>query len=191
MPGLVKIGRTDHDDANLRISQLYTTGVPVPFTLEFACKVTNPEDVERALHLAFAPNRINPKREFFQIEAQQAIAILKLLHTEDATLEVAQQPADLDQQSISAAEQLKSRRPNLNFVEMNIPIGSILQGTKDDSVVTVIGPRKIKFNDEEMSLTAATRLVLGTDYSVAPGPFWTFQGKCLSDIYEETYGDIS
>lgn len=191
MPGLVKIGRTDHDDANLRISQLYTTGVPVPFTLEFACKVTNAEDVERALHIAFAPNRINPKREFFQIEAQQAIAILKLLHTEDATLEVEQQPAGLDQQSISAAEHLKSRRPNLNFVEMNIPIGSILQATKDDSVVTVISQRKIDFNGEEMSLTAATRLVLGIEYDVAPGPFWTFRGKRISDIYEETYGNIS
>ena len=31
MPGLVKIGRTDQDDANTRIAQLYTTGVPVPF----------------------------------------------------------------------------------------------------------------------------------------------------------------
>jgi hypothetical protein len=65
MPGLIKIGRTDQEDANSRIGQLYTTGVPVPFTIEFACKVPNAEDVERALHIAFAPNRINPKREFF------------------------------------------------------------------------------------------------------------------------------
>lgn len=146
--------------------------------------------MERALHIAFAPNRINPKREFFKIEAQQAIAILKLLHTEDATLEVAQQPADLDQQSISAAEQLKSRRSNLNFVEMGIPIGSILQSTKNDSTVPVVSQRKIEFDGAEMSLTAATRLVLGTEYDVGPGPFWTFQGKRISNIYEETYGDI-
>ena len=30
MPGLVKIGYTAQDDANSRIAQLYTTGVPVP-----------------------------------------------------------------------------------------------------------------------------------------------------------------
>ena len=33
MPGLVKIGRTAGEDAGARIAQLYTTGVPVPFTL--------------------------------------------------------------------------------------------------------------------------------------------------------------
>ncbi len=68
MPGVVKIGRTDNQDANNRIGQHYTTGVPVPFTLEYACKVKNPDEVERALHIAFAPQRINPKREFFQID---------------------------------------------------------------------------------------------------------------------------
>lgn len=83
MPGLVKIGRTDQDDANTRIAQLYTTGVPVPFKLEFACKVPNSEEVERALHIAFGPSRVNPKREFFTLNADQAIAILRLLHTED------------------------------------------------------------------------------------------------------------
>lgn len=44
MPGLVKIGYTTHADANTRIAQLYTTGVPVPFELQFACKVRSAED---------------------------------------------------------------------------------------------------------------------------------------------------
>src|SRR5262245_21416238 len=123
MPGLVKIGRTGQEDANARIAQLYLTGVPVPFTLEFACKLPNADEVEKALHIAFAPNRINPKREFFQIDPDQAIAILKLLHEEDATAEVAQQPTGLDQQSVAAAGQLQARRPNLNFIEMGIPVG--------------------------------------------------------------------
>lgn len=120
MPGLVKIGYTSQDDANSRIAQLYTTGVPVPFTIEYACKVQNAEEVEKALHIAFGLNRINPKREFFRIEPDQAIAILKLLHTEEATQEVTDQPSMIDQQSIAAAEQLRARRPNLNFEEMGI-----------------------------------------------------------------------
>jgi hypothetical protein len=68
IPGIVKIGRTAKEDAKLRIAQLYTTGVPVPFTLEFACRVPNPDEVEKALHVAFAPHRINLKREFFKID---------------------------------------------------------------------------------------------------------------------------
>lgn len=123
MPGLVKIGYTAQDDANSRIAQLYTTGVPVPFSIEYACKVQNAEEVEKALYVAFGPNRINPKREFFRIEPDQAIAILKLLHTEEATQEVTDQPSMIDQQSIAAAEQLRARRPNLNFDEMGIPVG--------------------------------------------------------------------
>lgn len=188
MPGLVKIGFSAQDDANTRISQLYTTGVPVPFSLEFACRVPNGSEVERALHIAFGPNRINPRREFFRIEPEQAIAILRLLHVQDATQEVAQQPNETDPQSIEAAEQLRARRPNMNFEEMGIPMGSELRSTRGDAVVTVVGPRRVVFLGEEQSLTAATRTVLGLDYSVAPGPHWTFGGRLLREIYQATYG---
>jgi len=187
MPGLVKIGRTDNSDANSRIGQLYTTGVPVPFTLEYACKVSNPDEVEKALHIAFGPQRINPKREFFQIEPEQAISILRLLNTEDATQEVAGQKSDIDSESVQAAAILKSRRPNLNFLEVGIPIGSILHSTEDDSTATVIAPKKVSFKGEEMSLTAATRILLGLDYSVQPSPYWTFNGRPLHELYNETY----
>jgi hypothetical protein len=60
MPGLVKIGQTAAEDAAIRIAQLYSTGVPFPFKLEFAAKVSNPDEVESALHRAFAPSRANP-----------------------------------------------------------------------------------------------------------------------------------
>lgn len=187
MPGMVKIGRTSHDDANTRIAQLYTTGVPVPFTLEFAARVPNSDEVEKALHIAFAPHRVNPKREFFRIEPEQAIAILKLLHTEDVTTEILQQSTTLDQQSIAAAENLKSKRPNLNFDEMGIPIGAILQSAHDDTAVEVVSAKRVRMGEEEISLTAATRQVLGLDYSVAPSPHWTHQGRLLKEIYDETY----
>ena len=164
--------------------------MPVPFTLAYACKVTNANEVERALHLAFGPNRLNPKREFFRIDPEQAIAILKLLHTEDATEEVEAQPDQLDAQSLAAAEQLKKRRPNLNFEEMGVPVDSLLQSIHGATSVGVIGPRKVRLGDEEMSLSAATAVVLQVDYPVAPAPHWTFNGKLLSDIYEETYGDV-
>jgi hypothetical protein len=60
MPGLVKIGRTSNEDTQKRLQQLYTSGVPFPLILEFACRVPNPLKVERALHTAFAPQRANP-----------------------------------------------------------------------------------------------------------------------------------
>ena len=188
MPGIVKIGRTTQEDINSRLTQLYTTGVPVPFTLAFACRVDNNNEVESALHMAFGPYRVNPKREFFRIDPEQAIAILKLLHTDDATAEVAQQVVGIDQQSIDAAEQLSARRPNLNFEEMAIPTGTVLTSTRTDATVTVTGPKKVRYNDQEMSLSAATKLVMAVDYSLAPGPYWSHEGRALSEIYDQTYG---
>ncbi|MBH9553975.1 GIY-YIG nuclease family protein [Inhella sp. 4Y17] len=189
MPGLIKIGRTSQEDVAVRLAQLYTTGVPVPFKLEFACKVENPEEVENALHIAFSSSQPNPKREFFAIDPSQAIAILKLLHTEDATQEVAMLPSGIDVQSIVAGEKLKSKRPPLNFEEMGIPSGAKLDSTKADIFVSVVGPKKVSLDGEELSLTAATRKVLQIDYSVAPGPFWTHNGKLIQDIYNETYAE--
>jgi hypothetical protein len=187
MPGLVKIGRTDNEDASVRIGQLYTTGVPVPFDLEFACRVDNPDAVENALHTAFAPNRINANREFFKIEPEQAVAILKLLQIRDATKEVNAQPSDIDRESIAAGAELKRKGPKFNFSEMGIPLGATLQFTRGEAEATVVGAKKVRFLDEEMSLTSATRQALKLDYNVAPGLYWTINGRLLRDIYEETY----
>jgi len=188
MPNLVKIGWTCGYDANARIGQLYSTGVPVPFKLEFACKVADGLAVEKALHIAFAPSRVNAKREFFSIEPEQAIAILRLLHTVDATSEVAAQPAGVDEQSVAAGEQLRARRPRLNFMEMGIPVGSELKSVQSEQVVTVVDPRRVRLGDDEISLSAATKQVLQIGYNVNPGPHWTFNGRVIRDIYEETYG---
>ena len=61
MPGLVKIGMTKQEDLEKRMKELYTTGVPVAFECQFACKVNNKDcaKIERALHTAFEPQRVN------------------------------------------------------------------------------------------------------------------------------------
>jgi hypothetical protein len=187
MPNLVKIGKTELQDVNMRLAQLYTTGVPFPFDLAYACKVPNASEVERALHRAFAPNRINPKREYFSIEADQAIAILKLLHVEDATNEISAMASTIPEEEVQAANQYKARRPNLNFSEMGIPVGALLNFSAGDATVTVASDRKVYLNGDQLSLTAATRQLLQLDYSVQPGPYWAYAGKSLRDIYNETY----
>ncbi len=190
MPGLVKIGTTASQDTETRISQLYSTGVPVPFEIAGAAKVENGTVVEQALHTAFAPQRVNPRREFFRIDPEQALVILRLLQKEDVTNLVKQEDT-LDAESIAAGEQLRKRRPNMNFQEMDIPIGATLQFTQGDEQVSVVGPRKVKLGDEEMTLTAATRQLSNTDYDRPPAMYWRYQGKLLRDIYEETYEQIS
>jgi hypothetical protein len=76
---------------------------------------TNPDEVEEAMHQAFAPYRVNPKREFFKIDSAQAIAILKLLQVQDATEEVEHHATGVEAVEVEAARQYRNRRPNFNF----------------------------------------------------------------------------
>lgn len=189
MPGIIKIGKTNQEDVKLRMAQLYTTGVPLPFECEYAAKVKNIDEVERALHTAFGPDRVNPKREFFEIEASQAISIIKLLELENVSPLVEQEENVIDETEIDAGKAYAQKRPKMNFIEMGIPVGSNLVFNNNGKISTVVTEKTVRFRDEETSLTNATRLALGEGYAyhVAPGPYWRFNGRKLRDIYNETY----
>lgn len=190
MPGIVKIGLTTREKIEDRLRELFNTSIPVPFKCEFACKVEDCNAVENALHIAFNPNRIHPQREFFKIEPEQAIAILTLLKKDDITPELNKEINEITSKTDrDAGEKLERQRsPVLNFTEMKIPIGSQLTFLKDNSIkVEVVGEKKIKYRNNIMSLTPATREILGLDYNVQPTRFWSYNGKNLNDIYMETY----
>jgi len=189
MPGLVKIGMTTQLEVEERMKQLYGTGVPVPFDCAFACQVKNAKDVEKALHFAFGAGRINPNREFFKIEPERVMAILKLLEVEDITSQFEQTiESEVPLADKQAARNLKeARRPRMDFHDLGIPNGSILISKNGQSEATVVGARKVNFCGTACSLTAATRKLLGlpNDYALQPSPHWTFNGKTLNEIYEE------
>lgn len=166
MPGLVKIGMTTRESIDTRMKELYSTGVPVPFDCEYACEVKASDcaKIEKALHTAFKPNRINDNREFFQIKPEQATAILELFDRKDITTEVnAEIENDLTPEDKVAGEKIKSsRRPPMNYREMGLHTGIKLTFVKDSSVqVTISGDKKVLYNGEEFSLTAVTKRLLG------------------------------
>jgi uncharacterized protein YfbU (UPF0304 family) len=188
IPNMIKIGMTNQEDVKMRMAQLYTTGIPLPFECIYAAKVHNYEKVEKALHTAFGPDRVNPRREFFEIEAAQAIAIIKLMEIEDVTPKVAREKEEVDEVDREAGEEYaRKKRPRFSFSEMNIPIGSELVSVANSEIVSVVSDRTVNFRGEETSLTNATRVILENGYHVAPGPYWTYNGRKLKDIYNETY----
>ena len=170
---------------------MYSTGVPVPFECVYAARVESETVVESAFHEAFGPYRINPKREFFEIDSGQAIALLRLVAVEDVTPDVQKEAVEIDADSQAGARKLRSRRPNLNFDEMGIPLGSELKFTKGDETVVVISDRRVQYQESEFSLTAITKELLGLERDVRPTPYWTFQGKFLQEIYRETYDELA
>ena len=200
MPGLLKIGHTTANDPVVRMGQLYNTpGVPLPFECERAVDVGDDEiarQLEKALHVAFGPSRVNPRREFFEIDIEQVGAILSAWpQATDVTPQIESNGNGVEAADKEAAERYKKRRPNLNFRELGIAEGSILTSIQigdgvEQATVTVAGEKQVKLEGEEMSLSAATRIMLGMDANspIRPTPYWMFQGRNLSDIYEETHG---
>ncbi len=195
MPGLVKIGKTSRKDLDQRLRELYTTGVPLPFECKFACKVhlDYMSELENALHKAFEPQRVNENREFFKINPEQAIPIMKVVNhysNSDVTAEVsAELNSDIDENDRAALTKAKIiRRPPLNFFEMGLKEGDILIFKQDPNISTkIIAPKKVLYCGEETSLTFVTTKLLGKSYSVQPTPYWSVNGEDLMDIYDKTY----
>lgn len=65
MPGVFKIGRSKRGGES-RAKELYQTGVPEPFAVEFEILIEHHEYVEAYLHEHFKECRVNGGREFFK-----------------------------------------------------------------------------------------------------------------------------
>ena len=119
MPGIVKIGMTDRLEVHPRMKDLYTTGVPLPFDCVIAREIEEKEaaEIERALHTAFDPYRINPNREFFQVEPEQVEVLLWVMPGRDVTPREAGQSTDLDLDDKEASSEFKRRQSQTNELE--------------------------------------------------------------------------
>ena len=187
MPGMVKIGRTGRQ-VEARLSDLYSTGVPLPFECEYAGRVKDQNEVESAFHLAFGPYRINPKREFFNIEPEQAITLLKLMALEDVTPVIQKEAESVDVEAKASTEKFKKkRRPTLNYFEMGLKEGDCLKFGKNSETCLVLNARQVTYEGEPWYLSNLTNKLLDRTGPMDGSPYWYFNGKNLKDLYNETY----
>ena len=85
------------------------------------------------------PQRINLKREFFRIQPEQAIELLELMALEDMAPQFQQEADCVDLDAKAASDKIKrSRRPNLNYLEIGIPIGSTLLYVSDGKTTCTV-----------------------------------------------------
>ena len=190
MPGLVKIGRTT--DLETRLRSLSThSGVPVPFECFYACEVTHSTKVEKALHDAFGDHRINPKREFFRLNPDRAVAILELVALGNAapTVEIADDPVELE-----ALHREQSRREQFRFSLADVPIGATLTFSRDANITAkVVDDKRIEFEGEITSTSAAAAQVLlrfGWTVTKVQGPlYWVYDGETLVERRSRLEGD--
>ena len=77
MPGLVKIGRTERSVSE-RVGELSShTGVPTSFTVVKEYAVENCVEFEKAIHERLSDFRVSNNREFFKMEADDAMDIIE------------------------------------------------------------------------------------------------------------------
>lgn len=90
--------------------------------------------------------------------------------------------------SKAASAKARSKRPSLDLFEMGMQEGDVLFYAHNHNIsVRVVSNRKVEYNGEITSLSAVATELLGYKNKCAPCPHWTFNGRSLSDIYDETY----
>ena len=159
MPGIVKIGMTDGPDVLHRMGALYTTGLPLPFDCVIAREIEDrtAAEIERALHAAFDPYRINPSREFFQVEPEQVEVLLRVMPGRDVTPQDTDQSVELqndDREASSAFKRRQSQTNELEFIESLNENGRIVY-----EQVLALGKRggmRIKWGSKGFSLNAVS-----------------------------------
>jgi len=82
MPGLVKIGKSRRGGRH-RAKEIYQTGVPTPFTMEFELYTNDCDVLERYAHERLDRDRVSESREFFKVDVSKAIAAVTGAHLEE------------------------------------------------------------------------------------------------------------
>jgi hypothetical protein len=183
IPDLLKVGRTNNLEERVRSLSAHS-GVPVPFEVYYACIVKDSVKVEKHIHEGFGDHRVNPKREFFRINPERVLAILKLVEEQEIT------PSrdfveDADEQQSLNKE--RTRRSNFTFSSVGIPVGSTLHFVRDENItVEVVDDRNVDFEGKVTSLSQSSLTLLTRDYgwkaSTVAGPqFWVYENETLSE----------
>lgn len=75
MPGILKIGCSAHGGAR-RAKDLFTTGVPAKFILEFELLVDDCYEIETRVHNRLVDKYVESGREFFRVDVKEAIEVI-------------------------------------------------------------------------------------------------------------------
>ena len=135
--GYVKIGKTTNLKQRLR--SLDNTSIPLPFRCAYAAQVTNVDAAEKLVHDAFGDRRVRDNREFFEIDPMRVISALKLAGGKEVT------PDDdiaEDEGGVDAANRVTSQQSDFYFVNVNVPVGSVLKFSEDEAITAIVRNRK-------------------------------------------------
>ena len=182
MPGLVKIGFTQDLTERLR-SLSAASGVPLPFECHYAAEVPDHVRVESLLHQLFAEHRVNPRREFFQLNPEKAVVALSIGNFKDVT------PGEVvaeDAAEQAAVERVRNRRERISLAAIGIMPGATLTFSRDENrTVQVMTDKLVLMEGQQLTLSRAAIITLqhmGYTTTAASGSvYWLYEGETLDE----------
>lgn len=178
MPGYIKIGMTNGLVVD-RMKQLDGTNLPLPFECYYACEVESAQKEEKWLHSIFADRRVRDSREFFKIDPERVVAAIRRIQLQDVT------PKDfinISKEQEKELEKEKSIRSRFDFAHYQIPVGSTICFSRDNTILAkVLENNKIELNGETTSLSASAQKLLGYKIGVAGTLYWMYEGETLDE----------
>ena len=74
---------------------------------------------------------------------------------------------------------------------MGLKEGDVLNFNRNDETCTVLNGRQVSYQGEAWFLSNLTNKLLNRTGPMHGAPYWSFDGKNLNDIYNETYKDYT
>ena len=183
LKNMVKIGYAS--DVESRRKQLSTTALPYDYEV-YATYETSGQLEDKKLHKMIDqlnPDlRVSKSREFFVLSPDDAYSLLEAI----ALISGTKEKLKLVKQS-NQANSNRIKRPPINFKECGIPIGAELVFTENPAIkVKVVDDRKVEYKDEITSLSAVAKTLKGCSTSIQGSLYFTYNGKSITEIAEET-----
>ena len=163
MPDYIKIGFTSSEEVEIRMKQLDTTGLPLPFRLHACIEIDNAQRLERLAHDVFASHRARPNREFFLMEPETAVRYFHAISLNDVTarwIAVDQRMIDETGQTLQDDKVVKPKLASFTFESAGVPVGALVEFVRNPSFqVTVVNENEVEFEGNRTKLSPLARIL--------------------------------
>jgi hypothetical protein len=138
----------------------------------------------RGIIMAYEKEEKELLKKFWETNEEIILAAVSILK-EDDDIEPEQQELFKD---IYKTISKKRKSPQLNFIEIGIPIGSELIFKNNMNVKSIVSANKtVRYKGEEKSLSALTKELLKSENSVRGTDYWLFNNKSIREYYDKKY----
>ena len=172
---IFKIGWSRNNPV-IRANNLYTSGVPTPFIIEFVISTYNGNKLETVIHNYLKQYRINEKREFFKLTKEQIYTMINDLKLELINVNLDIQN-EISNKKINNTDMLKSKNnKNYNCEICNYTTKNLFDYNKHCNTIKHINSSNLN-NSDNLCIKNDNRITIKN-----------FECKNCNKIYKDNSG---